>query len=149
MSAREGPDLKSPTPDPLERIKEVALSLADAKDRTIGALLALFGLVFYILGFAFLLDPAFLALGSVQFMSGLVCFLSPRAYYRLFLQGARAAAVAAYTAGLLLILCKHVYLGIIIQTIGFLCLFKPIAAVLKPLLSLVPYVGPWLAKIAS
>lgn len=144
------PETQNPSvPAPADRVKEAVLSLVDAKDRTIGAVLLLFGLAFTFFGLLFLLDPAFLALGSVQFMAGLVCFLSPRVYYRLFLKGARAAALTAYAGGLLLILSRHVYSGVVLQLIGFLCLFRPIAAALRPLLSLVPYAGPWLAKIAS
>ncbi|EFO60814.1 Got1 family protein, putative [Giardia lamblia P15] len=105
--------------------------------------------MFSALGLVLLLDRGFLALGNLVSTVGVIIFLSPSRFYRLFLHGSSLIATSLYMLGLILVLSRYVIVGGVVQTLGFLLLFKPFMATFGFLLKGLPLIGGVVADTVS
>lgn len=99
------------------------------------------GFLFTILGLLLLMDRGFLALGNLVSTVGVIVFLSPSRFYKVFLHGSSLIATFLYTVGFMLVLSRYVIAGGVIQTLGFLLLFKPFMATFGFLFKGLPFIG--------
>ncbi|ESU35001.1 putative Got1 family protein [Giardia duodenalis] len=123
--------------------------ILDFQDRSVGLVLLGCGLMFSALGLVLLLDRGFLALGNLVSTAGVIIFLSPSRFYKLFLRGSSLIATSLYMLGLILVLSRYVVVGGVVQMLGFLLLFKPFMAIFGFLLKGLPLVGGMVADTAS
>ncbi|CAL5986016.1 Got1_family protein [Hexamita inflata] len=112
------------------------------QDRKLGLMLIVIGLGFTLFGLLFLLDKGFLALGNLAITIGLGYFIGFVNFGKfIFRNGITCFASFGYILGLLLILKSHIYTGLVIEMVSFLCLFKPVAGLVVAVLKFIPGLG--------
>lgn len=125
------------------------VKIMDFQDRSVGLVLLGCGFMFTILGLLLLMDRGFLALGNLVSTMGVIVFLSPSKFYKVFLHGSSLIATFLYTIGFVLVLSRYVIMGGVVQTLGFLLLFKPFMATFGFLFKGLPFIGGIVAGTIS
>lgn len=92
-----------------------------------------------------LFDSAFLAMGNVLFMIGLMLIMGPYKTLYFFMRPQKLRGSICFLIGIILILLKHSFFGFIIETFGILGLFGEFFATMVQFLRTLPFIGPFLS----
>jgi hypothetical protein len=120
----------------------------------IGVALTSFGALFMILGVILFFDGALLALGNVLFLSGLTLIIGPTKTFYFFARKQKMRGTACFIGGILLVFLKWPFIGVIVETFGFLNLFGDFFPVILTFLRQLPFIGnllslPYIRDVAD
>lgn len=90
----------------------------------IGIGLTGFGIAFLMLGVLLLFDKGLLAIGNILFLSGLAFVIGLERTFRFFFQRHKIRGTASFFGGILVVLLGWPLVGMIIETYGFVVLFR-------------------------
>jgi len=107
----------------------------------IGVALTSFGALFMMLGVVLFFDGALLALGNVLFLSGLTLIIGPTKTFYFFARKQKLRGTACFIGGILLVFLKWPFIGMIVETFGFLNLFGDFFPVILTFLRQLPFIG--------
>ncbi|KIM91934.1 hypothetical protein PILCRDRAFT_761379 [Piloderma croceum F 1598] len=107
----------------------------------IGVALTSFGALFMMLGVVLFFDGALLALGNVLFLSGLTLIIGPTKTFYFFARKQKMRGTACFIGGILLVFLKWPFVGMIVETFGFLNLFGDFFPVILTFLRQLPFIG--------
>lgn len=110
----------------------------------IGVGLAGFGIAFLFLGVLLLFDKGLLAIGNLLFICGLGCVIGPRRTFSFFFQRHKIKGSASFLGGIIIVLMGWPFLGIVVETYGFIVLFSGFLPVAVNFLRRVPILGTFL-----
>lgn len=117
------------------------------QDRKLGLLLMTIGVGFIFCGVLFVVDPAFIALGSFAMVIGKGYFQGFREFFKdITADGVHIAAALGYVFGVVLMLNKHVLTGLMLDIVAMGLIFKPLAYLLKVGAKLLQGAGALLRK---
>lgn len=117
--------------------------LSDAQK--IGVALTTFGGLFMMLGVALFFDGALLALGNILFVSGLTLIIGPTKTFYFFARKQKIRGTLCFIGGILLVFLKWPFIGMLIETFGFLNLFGDFFPVILTFLRQLPFIGHFLS----
>ncbi|EIW62906.1 Got1-domain-containing protein [Trametes versicolor FP-101664 SS1] len=117
--------------------------LTDAQK--IGVALTSFGGLFMLLGVILFFDGALLALGNILFLSGLTLIIGPSKTFYFFARKQKLRGTVCFIGGILLVFFKWPFIGVIVETFGFLNLFGDFFPVILTFLRQLPGIGHVLA----
>lgn len=89
----------------------------------IGVGLTSFGTIFMFLGVVMFFDGGLLALGNILFIAGLTLIIGPQKTFYFFARKNKMRGTACFFGGILLVFFKRPFIGMLIETFGFLNLF--------------------------
>ncbi|KAH7888618.1 vesicle transport protein [Phlebopus sp. FC_14] len=107
----------------------------------IGVALTTFGMLFMFFGVMLLFDAALLALGNLLFLSGLTLIIGPQKTFYFFARKQKLRGTACFFGGLSLVFFRYTFIGMIIETFGFLNLFGDFFPVVVTFLRQLPFIG--------
>ncbi|KAF4621335.1 hypothetical protein D9613_000549 [Agrocybe pediades] len=113
--------------------------LSDAQK--IGVALTTFGALFMFLGVMLFFDAALLALGNILFVSGLTLIIGPQKTFYFFARKQKLRGTVCFIGGILLVFFKRPFIGMVIETFGFLNLFGDFFPVVITFLRQLPFIG--------
>jgi len=113
--------------------------LSDAQK--IGVALTTFGGLFMLLGVVLFFDGALLALGNILFLSGLTLIIGPQKTFYFFARKQKIRGTICFFGGILLVFFKWPFIGVLVETFGFLNLFGDFFPVIVTFLRQLPFVG--------
>ncbi|EIN11721.1 Got1-domain-containing protein [Punctularia strigosozonata HHB-11173 SS5] len=116
--------------------------LTDAQK--IGVALTTFGVLFMFLGVVLFFDGALLALGNVLFLSGLTLIIGFTKTFYFFARKNKMRGTACFIGGILLVFLKWPFVGMVVETFGFLNLFGDFFPVILTFLRQLPFIGHFL-----
>ncbi|NXA43205.1 GOT1A protein, partial [Eudromia elegans] len=90
----------------------------------IGLGLVGFGIFFILFGVLLYLDSVLLAFGNILFLSGLVFIIGFRRTFNFFFQRPKLKGTSFFLGGVLIILMRWPLLGMLLETYGFITLFR-------------------------
>ncbi|KAF8556323.1 Got1-domain-containing protein [Imleria badia] len=117
--------------------------LSDAQK--IGVALTTFGTLFMFLGIMLFFDAALLALGNMLFLSGLTLIIGPQKTFYFFARKQKLRGTICFLGGVLLVFFKYPFIGMVVETFGFLNLFGDFFPVVLTFLRQLPFVGTFLS----
>ncbi|KAI0745524.1 Got1-domain-containing protein [Earliella scabrosa] len=120
----------------------------------IGVALTSFGGLFMLLGVILFFDGALLALGNLLFLSGLTLIIGPQKTFYFFARKQKLRGTLCFIGGILLVFFKWPFVGVIVETIGFLNLFGDFFPVILTFLRQLPVIGhlltlPYIRDVAD
>ncbi|RPD63960.1 Got1-domain-containing protein [Lentinus tigrinus ALCF2SS1-7] len=120
----------------------------------IGVALTSFGALFMLLGVVLFFDGALLALGNILFISGLTLIIGPHKTFYFFARKQKLRGTICFIGGILLVFFKWPFVGVIIETFGFLNLFGDFFPVILTFLRQLPVIGhvltlPYIRDVAD
>ncbi|EAU91323.2 golgi transporter [Coprinopsis cinerea okayama7 len=107
----------------------------------IGVALTTFGGLFMLLGVMLFFDGALLALGNILFVSGLALIIGPQKTFAFFARKQKIRGSICFFGGILLVFLKWPFIGMIVETFGFLNLFGDFFPVVVTFLRQLPFIG--------
>lgn len=107
----------------------------------IGVALTTFGALFMLLGVMLFFDGALLALGNILFISGLTLIIGPQKTFYFFARKNKIRGSICFFGGVLLVFFKWPFIGVIVETFGFLNLFGDFFPVVVTFLRQLPFIG--------
>lgn len=113
----------------------------------IGVGLTGLGVFFFGLGVLMLLDSVLLTMGNILFIAGIIMIMGLHRSMKFFYSRRRASFF--FFLGVLLVLVKWCFLGLIVQGFGMLNLFRNFIPLLLKVLGSIPVVGPFLNYLFS
>ncbi|KZO92604.1 Got1-domain-containing protein [Calocera viscosa TUFC12733] len=113
--------------------------LTDAQK--IGVGLTSFGAFFILLGVILFFDGALLALGNVLFLSGLTLIIGPKKTFYFFARRQKLRGTLCFLGGIGLVFFKWPFVGMLVETLGFLNLFGDFFPVILTFLRQLPFIG--------
>ncbi|EJD02746.1 Got1-domain-containing protein [Fomitiporia mediterranea MF3/22] len=117
--------------------------LTDAQK--IGVALTSFGGLFMLLGVILFFDGSLLALGNILFISGITLIIGPQKTFYFFARKQKLRGTICFFGGVLLVFFKWPFIGVIVETFGFLNLFGDFFPVILTFLRQLPFVGTLLS----
>ncbi|OCB88442.1 Got1-domain-containing protein [Sanghuangporus baumii] len=117
--------------------------LTDAQK--IGVALTSFGVLFMLLGVVLFFDGSLLALGNVLFLSGITLIIGARKTFYFFARKQKLRGTICFFGGVILVFLKWPFVGVVIETFGFLNLFGDFFPVILTFLRQLPFVGTLLS----
>ncbi|EMD33603.1 hypothetical protein CERSUDRAFT_117701 [Gelatoporia subvermispora B] len=111
----------------------------------IGVALTSFGAAFMLLGVLLFFDGALLALGNILFISGLTLIIGPQKTFYFFARKQKMRGTICFIGGILLVFLKWPFVGVIVETFGFLNLFGDFFPVVLTFLRQLPFIGQLLS----
>ncbi|KTG32544.1 hypothetical protein cypCar_00023909 [Cyprinus carpio] len=90
----------------------------------IGVGLSGFGVFFVLFGILLYFDSVLLAFGNILFVSGLAFIIGLRRTAHFFFQRQKLRSSAAFLGGVALVLLRWPRIGMLVETYGFVLLFK-------------------------
>ncbi|KAI0812610.1 Got1-domain-containing protein [Irpex lacteus] len=126
--------------------------LSDAQK--IGVALTTFGGLFMLLGVVLFFDGALLALGNLLFLSGITLIIGPQKTFYFFARKQKIRGTVCFIGGILLVFLKWPFVGVIVETFGFLNLFGDFFPVILTFLRQLPFIGnilqlPYIRDVAD
>ncbi|TFK83777.1 Got1-domain-containing protein [Polyporus arcularius HHB13444] len=120
----------------------------------IGVALTSFGALFMLLGVILFFDGALLALGNILFISGLTLIIGPHKTFYFFARKQKLRGTVCFIGGILLVFFKWPFIGVIVETFGFLNLFGDFFPVILTFLRQLPVIGhlltlPYIRDVAD
>ena len=109
--------------------------------KKIGIGLTGFGLLFFMLGVMLFFDRGLLAMGNILFLSGVALTIGPSATLKLFTSARNAKGALLFGFGFFLVVIKWPLFGFLIQSYGFLLLFRGFLPTVVMFLRQLPVVG--------
>jgi len=125
------------------RQKTSTMWLSDAQK--IGVALTTFGMLFMFLGIMLFFDAALLALGNMLFLSGLTLIIGPQKTFYFFARKQKLRGTICFLGGVLLVFLKYPFIGMVVETFGFLNLFGDFFPVVLTFLRQLPVIGTFLS----
>ncbi|SJK98015.1 probable GOT1-Membrane protein required for ER to Golgi transport [Armillaria ostoyae] len=113
--------------------------LSDAQK--IGVALTTFGALFMLLGVMLFFDGALLALGNILFVSGLTLIIGPQKTFYFFARKQKLRGTICFLGGIILVFIKWPFVGMVVETFGFLNLFGDFFPVIITFLRQLPFIG--------
>ncbi|KAJ7188504.1 Got1/Sft2-like family-domain-containing protein, partial [Mycena filopes] len=107
----------------------------------IGVALTTFGGLFMLLGVMMFFDGALLALGNILFVSGLTLIIGPKKTFYFFARKQKLRGTVCFLGGIVLVFLKWPFVGMIVETFGFLNLFGDFFPVIVTFLRQMPFIG--------
>lgn len=107
----------------------------------IGLGLAGFGMAFLFLGVMLLFDKGLLAIGNILFLSGLGFIIGLERTFWFFFQKHKIKASIAFFSGIAIVLFGWPLIGMIVETYGFVLLFRGFIPATVTFLRRVPFIG--------
>ncbi|KAF8305155.1 golgi transporter, partial [Clavulina sp. PMI_390] len=107
----------------------------------IGVALTSFGTFFMFLGVLLFFDAGLLALGNILFISGLTLIIGPTKTFYFFARKNKLRGSICFLGGVLLVFLKWPFVGMIVETFGFLNLFGDFFPVVLTFLRQLPVIG--------
>ncbi|KAF2072838.1 hypothetical protein CYY_005849 [Polysphondylium violaceum] len=108
----------------------------------IGVMLSAMGAFFSFLGVLLFLDRGLLAIGNLLFLSGVVLILGVQKTTKFFLQKKKIKGTICFFLGILiLILTRWTFIGLGIETFGFINLFGDAFPIVISVLRKLPIIG--------
>ncbi|EPQ57470.1 Got1-domain-containing protein [Gloeophyllum trabeum ATCC 11539] len=111
----------------------------------IGVAATSFGALFMMLGVIMFFDGALLALGNVAFLIGITLIIGPQRTFYFFARKNKIRGTVCFIGGILLVFLKWPFVGVIVETFGFLNLFGDFFPVIITFLRQLPFVGQLLS----
>jgi len=111
----------------------------------IGVALTSFGALFMFLGVMLFFDGALLALGNLLFLAGLTLIIGPHKTFYFFARRQKLRGTACFFGGILLVFFKWPFVGVVVETFGFLNLFGDFFPVVLTFLRQLPGIGHFLS----
>eukprot|EP01126_Amoeba_proteus_P042205 TRINITY_DN4581_c0_g2_i11.p1 TRINITY_DN4581_c0_g2~~TRINITY_DN4581_c0_g2_i11.p1 ORF type:complete len:159 (-),score=24.54 TRINITY_DN4581_c0_g2_i11:612-1037(-) len=121
-----------------------------------GIFLIIFALMFLWMGIMFFFDQGLLSVGNIGLFVGMIMTVGPKKMVQLFSHGDRIGTMFFFSGFFLVLFGGWAWLGITLQVIGFVLIFRKLfplilscarcVPILGPLLSL-PFVGGFLDRI--
>ncbi|KAI6000649.1 vesicle transport protein [Pisolithus albus] len=111
----------------------------------IGVALTTFGSLFMMLGVMLFFDGALLALGNLLFLSGLTLIIGPQKTFYFFARKQKLRGTICFLGGISLVFLKYPFIGMIVETFGFLNLFGDFFPVVLTFLRQLPFIGTLLS----
>jgi len=111
----------------------------------IGVALTSFGAFFMLLGVILFFDGALLALGNILFLAGLTLIIGPQKTFYFFARRQKLRGSICFFGGILLVFVKWPFVGVCVETFGFLNLFGDFFPVILTFLRQLPLVGTFLS----
>jgi len=111
----------------------------------IGVALTTFGALFMMLGVVLFFDGALLALGNLLFLSGLPLIIGPQKTFYFFARKEKLRGTVCFFGGILLVFVKWPFVGMVVETFGFLNLFGDFFPVVITFLRQLPFIGTFLS----
>ncbi|TDL26208.1 Got1-domain-containing protein [Rickenella mellea] len=126
--------------------------LTDAQK--IGVALTSFGGLFMLLGVVLFFDGGLLALGNILFVSGLTLIIGPQKTFYFFARKQKLRGTVCFLGGILLVFLKWPFVGMLVETFGFLNLFGDFFPVILTFLRQLPVIGnvlslPYIREVAD
>ncbi|XP_074792233.1 vesicle transport protein GOT1A [Natator depressus] len=90
----------------------------------IGVGLVGFGLFFILFGVLLYFDSVLLAFGNLLFLSGLAIIIGLRRTFSFFFQKEKLKGTSFFLGGILIVLLRWPLLGMLLETYGFITLFR-------------------------
>ncbi|XP_023966083.2 vesicle transport protein GOT1A isoform X4 [Chrysemys picta bellii] len=90
----------------------------------IGVGLVGFGLFFIFFGVLLYFDSVLLAFGNLLFLSGLAIIIGLRRTFNFFFQKEKLKGTSFFLGGILIVLLRWPLLGMLLETYGFITLFR-------------------------
>ncbi|KZT08380.1 Got1-domain-containing protein [Laetiporus sulphureus 93-53] len=120
----------------------------------IGVALTSFGVLFMFLGVLLFFDGALLALGNVLFLAGVTLIIGPHKTVTFFARKQKLRGTMCFLGGILLVFIKWPFIGVIVETLGFLNLFGDFFPVVLTFLRQLPVIGhvlslPYIRNVAD
>ncbi|KAK2467826.1 hypothetical protein APHAL10511_000121 [Amanita phalloides] len=113
--------------------------LTDAQK--IGVALTTFGGLFMLLGVLLFFDGALLALGNILFIAGLPLIIGTQKTFYFFARKQKLRGTICFIGGILLVFFKWPFIGMLVETFGFLNLFGDFFPVVITFLRQLPFIG--------
>ncbi|XP_054168560.1 vesicle transport protein GOT1B-like [Oppia nitens] len=107
----------------------------------IGLGLSGFGIAFLMLGVMLLFDKGLLAIGNILFLSGLAFIIGLERTFWFFFQKHKWKASLAFFTGITVVLIGWPLIGMIVETYGFILLFRGFFPAAVTFLTRVPVLG--------
>jgi hypothetical protein len=107
----------------------------------IGLGLAAFGVAFLMLGVMLLFDKGLLAIGNILFISGLAFIIGLERTFWFFFQKHKWKASLAFFSGITVVLIGWPLIGMIVESYGFILLFRGFFPAALSFLTRVPVLG--------
>lgn len=117
------------------------LSMINSDTQKIGIGLFGFGITFLFLGVVMMLDRGLLAVGNLLMLSGLAFIIGPNRTFWFFFQRHKLKATTSFFLGIVIVLFGWPIIGMILETYGFLLLFRGFIGSAISFLYYVPVVG--------
>jgi len=111
----------------------------------IGVGLTVFGSLFMLIGVILFFDRALLALGNILFVSGLTLIIGPQKTFYFFARKQKLRGTICFLGGIILVFCKWPFIGMLVETFGFLNLFGDFFPVVVTFLRQLPFIGTFLS----
>ncbi|KAH8119021.1 Alpha/Beta hydrolase protein [Phellopilus nigrolimitatus] len=111
----------------------------------IGVALTSFGGLFMLLGVILFFDGSLLALGNILFLSGITLIIGPHKTFYFFARKQKLRGTLCFFGGVLLVFFKWPFIGVIVETFGFLNLFGDFFPVILTFLRQLPLIGNMLS----
>ncbi|PCH43814.1 Got1-domain-containing protein [Wolfiporia cocos MD-104 SS10] len=120
----------------------------------IGVALTSFGALFMVLGVLLFFDGALLALGNILFLAGFPLIIGTQKTFYFFARKQKLRGTICFIGGIILVFCKWPFIGVIVETLGFLNLFGDFFPVVLTFLRQVPGIGhvlslPYISSVAD
>ncbi|RWS19298.1 vesicle transport protein GOT1B-like protein [Leptotrombidium deliense] len=120
----------------------------------IGIGLSAFGVSFIFLGVLLMFDKGLLAIGNILFLSGLAFIIGLERTFWFFFQKHKLKSSFFFFLGILIVLIGWPFIGILVETYGFILLFKGFIPAAVSFLRRVPVIGtilslPFISKIVD
>lgn len=108
----------------------------------IGVMLTAFGCFFFLLGFMMMLDSAMLTIGNLLFVAGTALTMGPQRCKNFFIDKRRKRASICFFVGIVLVMLRWCFFGLLIQGFGGLNLFGNFFPTVARVLESMPVIGP-------
>ncbi|XP_053102353.1 vesicle transport protein GOT1A [Hemicordylus capensis] len=118
----------------------------------IGVGLVGFGMFFLLFGVLLYMDAVLLAFGNILFLSGLAIIIGLRRTVGFFFQKQKLMGTSFFLGGILIVLLKWPILGMLLETYGFINLFRnffPIAFGFLGSLVNIPFLSKLFQKLGE
>lgn len=99
------------------------------------------GFFFFLFGIMTFFDSAFLALGNILFVIGLILIIGPQRTVTFFTRPTKLRGTICFCTGILLILIKWSFIGFVVECFGILGLFGDFFGTIVQFLRTIPYIG--------
>ncbi|KAJ3407286.1 hypothetical protein HDU80_009183 [Chytriomyces hyalinus] len=108
----------------------------------IGVGLTVFGILFMLLGIVMLFDGGLLAIGNLMFLCGLLLLIGLQKTYAFFARPQKLRGTVCFFGGIVLVFIRRPFIGMCVETFGFINLFGDFFPVAISFLRKLPIIGP-------
>jgi len=107
-----------------------------------------------LLGVMLFFDGSLLALGNVLFLSGLTLIIGPQKTFYFFARKQKLRGTVCFIGGIMLVFLKWPFVGVVVETFGFLNLFGDFFPVVLTFLRQLPFIGhvlslPYIGRVVD